>query len=56
MAKKKVEVKADEPKVVEPKVVAKVTDKFFADKRVLSEYEKDGGKFVVLEGGETIKL
>jgi hypothetical protein len=51
MAKKKVEVKADEPKVV-----AKVTDKFFADKRVLSEYENDGGKFVVLEGGETIKL
>jgi hypothetical protein len=68
MAKKNLEPKVETPKVETPKVETpkvetpkveekqKVEEKLFAGKRVLREYEQDGGKFVVLESGETIKL
>jgi len=59
MAKKnKVEEpRVEEPKVEEPKVeTKKVFDEFFAGKKVLDKYKKDGGEFIVLEGGETIKV
>ena len=60
MAKKKVDLpKVEEPKVEEPKVEnkkKKVVEEFFAGKLVLDKYENADGKFVVLEGGETVKL
>ena len=52
MAKKK--DKVEEPKVEEPKV--EVKEEFFAGKKVVDKYKNDDGEFIVLEGGETIKL
>ena len=55
MAKRKIEEpKVEEPKAEEPK--AEIKDELFAGKKVLDRYKKDGGKFVMLEGGEEIKL
>lgn len=55
------ESKVEEPVVSEESKVEKnkkkeVAEEFFAGKLVLKKYENADGKFVVLEGGETIKL
>ena len=53
------EPKVEEPKVEEPKVekkTKKLEPEFFAGKLVLDKYENADGKFVVLEGGDTVKL
>jgi len=63
-AKAKAEAKEAEAKKAEAKAKAeakevakqKLKEEFFAGKLVLDKYENADGKFVVLEGGETVKL
>lgn len=56
-AEVKAEAKAAEAEAeIKVKNKKKIQEEFYAGKLVLEKYKKDGGKFVVLEGGDTIKL
>ena len=56
VAEAKAEAKEAEAEVKEENKKKKIVEEFFAGKLVLKKYENADGKFVVLEGGETIKL
>jgi hypothetical protein len=60
MAKVNTEVKAPKPAVVKPEAEVpkktKIKEEFFAGKKIVKKFKREGGEFVVLDSGEEIKL